>query len=155
MQGWIDLFRSLGESLIEVVRAELSALQEDLKRSGRHFGMALGLFGAAVLLLFWILGLAVFCVVAVLAIWLPLWGAALTVLGLFVLVAGVLVWLGTRQLQKVENPVDSVKRHVDDHLDWWQNGLLADKTLDIPPAAEEDLGDIGGEIRGDIGEDLP
>lgn len=150
MQGWIDLFRSLGESLIEVVRAETGALQEDLKRSGRHLGVALGLFGAAVLLLFWILGLAVFTLVSVLAVWLPLWAAALIVLALFVIVAGILAWLGLKQIRQVENPVDSVKRHVDDHLDWWQNGLLASgKTLDVSagPAAEP--------VAGDLSEDLP
>lgn len=136
MQGWIDLFRSLGESLIEVVRAETSALQTDLKTSGKHLGVALGLLGAAVLLLFWVLGLLIFCIVTVLSIWLELWAAALIVLGVFVLVMGILIWLGVRRLRLVENPVDSVKRHVDDHLDWWQNSLLAQgRALDIPPAA--------------------
>lgn len=140
MQAWIELFRTLGESLIEVVRAETSALQADLKTSGRHLGVALGLLGAAVLLLFWVLGLAIFCVIAVLAIWLPLWGAALIVLLVFAVLTGALVWLGLRRFRLVENPVDSVKRHVDDHLDWWQNGLLAQgRALDIPPAVPVDL----------------
>jgi hypothetical protein len=136
MQGWIDLFRSLGESLIEVVRAETSALQADLKSSGKHLGIALGLLGTAVLLLFWVLGLLIFLAIAVLSVWLQLWAAALIVLVVFVAVMAVLVWLGLRRFRLVENPVDSVKRHVDDHLDWWQNGLLAQgKALDIPPAA--------------------
>ena len=140
MQGWIDLFRSLGESLIEVVRAETTALQADLKTSGRHMGIALGLLGAAVLLLFWVLGLLIFCVIAVLSIWLQLWAAALIVLLVFVAIMAVLVMLGLRRLKLVENPVDSVKRHVDDHLDWWQNGLLAHgKALDIPPAVAVDM----------------
>lgn len=140
MQAWIELFRTLGESLIEVVRAETSALQADLKTSGRHLGIALGLLGAAVLLLFWVLGLAIFCVIAVLSVWLPLWGAALIVLVVFAGVMGALAWLGMRRFRLVENPVDSVKRHVDDHLDWWQNGLLAQgRALDIPPAVPVDL----------------
>ena len=50
MQGWIDLFRTLGESLVEVLRAESTALQTDLKTSGRHLGIALALFAGAVLL---------------------------------------------------------------------------------------------------------
>ena len=150
MQGWIDLFRSLGESLIEVVRAETGALQEDLKRSGHHLGVALGLLGAAVLLLFWILGLAVFTLVSLLAVWLQHWAAALIVLALFALIAGVLAWLGVKQLRQVENPVDSVKRHVDDHLDWWQSGLLATgKTVDISPGPAQAV------PAGDISEDLP
>ena len=42
MARWIDLFRSLGESLLEVWRAELDTLQDDFQRSGRHLGVALG-----------------------------------------------------------------------------------------------------------------
>jgi hypothetical protein len=140
MQGWIDLFRSLGESLIEVVRAETSALQADLKTSGRHMTIALGLLGAAVLLLFWVLGLLVFFVVTLLSIWLELWAAALIVLLVFAGFMGVLIMLGLRRLRLVENPVDSVKRHVDDHLDWWQNGLLAQgRAMDIPAAVTVDM----------------
>jgi hypothetical protein len=151
MQGWIDLFRSLGESLIEVLRAEVAALQEDLKRSGRSFGVALALFGAAVLLLFWILGLLVFSVVAILSIWLQTWAASLIVLALFSLVAGLLVWRGMAALRKVENPLDSVKKHVDDHLDWWQTHLLAEsKALDVQGVASGSVN-----AADSLGEDLP
>jgi len=66
MQPWIDLFRSLGEALLEVWRAELATLQDDLSRSGRHLGVALGLFGAAVVLLFWTVGLLLFVLIALL-----------------------------------------------------------------------------------------
>ena len=128
-----------------MLRAETGALQEDLKTSGRHMGVALALFGAAVLLSFWVLGLLVFLLVALLHVWLQLWAAALLVLLAFAGVMFVLALAGRSQWRKAENPVDSVKRHVDDHLDWWQNGLLAkDKTLDISPAP-----------AGDISEDLP
>jgi len=140
MQAWIELFRTLGESLVEVVRAETTALQADLKTSGRHMAVALGLLGAAVLLLFWVLGLLIFFLIALLSTWLQLWAAALIVLVVFAGVMGALAWLGVRRFRFVENPVDSVKRHVDDHLDWWQNGLLAQgRTLDIPPAVPVDL----------------
>ncbi|HWN44202.1 MAG TPA: phage holin family protein [Thermoanaerobaculia bacterium] len=140
MQGWIDLFRSLGESLIEVVRAETSALQADLKTSGRHMGVALAFFGAAVLLSFWVLGLLVFLLVTLIDIWLPLAAAAGIVFGIFLVAMLILGWLGWHRYLLAENPVDSVKRHVDDHLDWWQNGLLAQgKTLDIPPAVAVDM----------------
>ncbi|HEX3126098.1 MAG TPA: phage holin family protein [Thermoanaerobaculia bacterium] len=147
MQGWINLFRSLGESLIEVLRAETGALQEDLKRSGRHYGVALALFGAAALLSFWVLGLLVFLLITILHVWLQLWAAAAIVFGVFLVVMVVLGLAGRSQWRKAENPVDSVKRHVDDHLDWWQNGLLATgKTVDI--SAEP-------VTTGDLSEDLP
>jgi hypothetical protein len=135
MQGWIDLFRSLGESLIEVLRAEGTALQEELKRSGRNLGVALAFLGAAVLLVFWVLGLLLFFLVALFSIWLQLWAAVGIVLLLFAIPMTVLAWLGVARLRQVENPLDSVKRHVDEHLDWWQNGLLAaGRPLDVPTA---------------------
>jgi Putative Actinobacterial Holin-X, holin superfamily III len=145
MQPWIDLFRSLGEALLEVWRAELATLQDDLSRSGRHLGVALGLFGAAVLVLFWTFGLLLFVLISLLHVWLPWWGAALVVLALFLIAIAVLALLGRKRLRQVENPVETVRRRMDSHLDWWQHGLLArPQALDVEPAAtldaEEPLG---------------
>lgn len=148
MAGWIELFRSLGESLLEVWRAELATLQEDFGRSGRYLGSALGLLGAALILVFWIVGLLLFVLIALLHIWLPWWGASLAVLLLFLLASGLLAWLGVRRLRKVENPVGTVRRRVDSHLDWWQHGLLAQpKALDVEAAAAD--------RREPLGRDLP
>lgn len=138
MTGWIDLFRSLGESLLEVLRAEMKALQDDLTRSGRHLGIALALLGGAAAFLFWIVGLLVFFLVALLDVWLPLWGAALVVLALFVLVAASLGAVALRQARKAENPIETVRRHMDGHLDWWQENLLAQpRAVDVPVTAVE------------------
>ena len=140
MGGWIDKFRSLGESLFAVLRAELAALQEDLTRSGRHLGIALGLIGGAVIVLFWMTGLLLTLLVAVLSIWLKLWAATLIVFLLFALAAGLLAWLGMRRLKQIENPVETVRRHVDEHIDWIQNNLLRETpALDVTPVEEEDL----------------
>jgi hypothetical protein len=147
MSGWIEMFRGLGEALLDVLRAEVATLQEDLSRSGRIAGGALALLGVALVLLFWIVGLLVFALVAVLHIWWPLWAAALAVLVLFVLIAGILGGMGVRRLKTVENPVQTFRRRVDDHLDWWQNTLLREqRPLDVEPVTvsaafdgEEDL----------------
>jgi ABC-type proline/glycine betaine transport system permease subunit len=136
MREWIELFRSLGESLLEVLRAELEALQKDFATSGRHFRVALGLFGAAVMLAFWIVGLLLFVLISLLYIWLQLWAAALIVLALFAIAAAVLVSLGLRQLRKAENPIENVRRRVDDHIEWWQRLMAEPKTMDVTPAAE-------------------
>lgn len=150
MGGWIDKFRSLGESLFAVLRAELAALQEDLTRSGRHLGIALGLIGGAVIVLFWMTGLLLTLLVAVLSIWLKLWAATLIVFLLFALAAGLLAWLGMRRLKQVENPVETVRRHVDDHIDWIQNNLLRETpALDVTPAG------AGVTAVDDEEEDLP
>ena len=129
------MFRSLGEALLEVWRAELDTLQQDFQRSGRYLRLALAFLGAAAVLGFWIVGLLLFALVALLHIWLPWWGASLIVLALFLLAAAILVNLGLKRLKNVESPVTTVRRRVDNHLDWWQHGLLAQpKTLDVEPA---------------------
>lgn len=125
MSGWLDLVRSLGEALLEVLRAELGALQGDFQRSGRHLGSGLALLAGAAVLAFWAVGLVLFVLVTLFAVWLPLWGAALVVLALFLIGIGVLGWLGKRRLLEVENPVSSVRRRLDDHLAWWQQSFLA------------------------------
>ena len=137
------MFRSLGEALLEVWRAELDTLQQDFQRSGRYLGMALAFLGATAVLGFWIVGLLLFALVALLHIWLPWWGASLIVLVLFLLTEAILANLGVKRLKNVENPLTTVRRRVDNHLDWWQHGLLAQpKTLDVEPsvtASTEDL----------------
>jgi len=147
MSGWIDLFRSLGESLLEVIRAEVAALQDDFQRSGRHFGVALGLFGAAAVLLFWMVGLLLFVLITVLHVWLPLWAAALIVLALFVLAIAILGLLGMRHVRQVENPLQTVRRRVDSHLDWWQHSFLSQpQTLDVEPSAADDSEPLGRDL---------
>jgi hypothetical protein len=150
MGGWIAMFRSLGESLLEVLRAELATLQEDLNRSGRHLGAALGFLGVALILLFWLLGLLITLLIALLYIWLQFWAATLIVLLLFTAGTALLVWLGLQRLRQVESPMVTLRRHADDHLDWWQNNLLRETKppLDLEPAA-------GLPSGFDEGEDLP
>ncbi len=141
------MFRSLGEALLQVWRAELDTLQQDFQRSGRYLGVALGFLGATAVLGFWIVGLLLFALVALLHIWLPWWGASLIVLVLFVLVAAILANLGVKRLKKVESPITTVRRRVDSHLDWWQHGLLAQpKTLDVEPAVTENGDPLGRDL---------
>jgi putative superfamily III holin-X len=125
--SWIDLFRSLGGSLLEVLRAEVDAWKEELAVSGRHLGVGLGLLGGAAAILFWTMGALIFAVGAVLAIWLKVWAAALLVVGLFLFAGALLIWLGVRQLKRFENPLASLRERIDDHLDWWQHTLLREE----------------------------
>ncbi|HEV3073430.1 MAG TPA: phage holin family protein [Thermoanaerobaculia bacterium] len=126
VQGWIELFRSLGQALFEVLRAEARALGEDFRRSGAELARGLALLGGAAALGFWTLGALVLTLIAVLAIWLPPWAAALIVTALFASAAGLLALLGIRRLQRFESPAESIRQRVSDHLDWWNHRLLAE-----------------------------
>jgi len=75
---------------------------------------------------FWLAGVFTYFLIQVIAIWLPAWAAAgVVVLALLLLAAG-LAWWGWRTLKSIENPVDTVGRRLDDHLDWWEAKLVAE-----------------------------
>ncbi len=130
--AWIELFRGLGQAYLDLLRAEWAAVRRDLARSGKRLAWAAGLFGAAAAVGFWLVATLIYTLVAVLAIWLPQWGAALVVLGLLVLVVAGLALAGVAHLKRVENPAAVVGRRYEDHLDWWDDRLLAEERQ--PPA---------------------
>lgn len=136
---WTELVRELGLSIIDLLRAESRALQRDLAVSGKRAGVALGMLAIAAVLVFWSLGVATVVVVAVLSLWLPLWGAALTTLALVLLKAAILAWLGSRGLRKIEPPSVTVARHVDDLRAWWSEDLSLERDIDdvMVPRREE------------------
>ena len=125
---WIELFRSLGQAYLDLLAAEWAEVRRGLAASGRRILWAAAFFGAAAAVAFWLVALVLFLQVAILHVWLPWWGAAAVVTGFVLLVVAVLGWLGVRRVQKVESPVTTVTRRLDDHLDWWEGRLLAEGT---------------------------
>jgi len=77
-----------------------------------------------------------YLLVQVAAIWLPHWGAALVVTLFVLLVVAVLALLGYLRLKRFESPAVTVSRRVDDHLDWWNERLLAEERRRRPVGAE-------------------
>ena len=126
MASWTELFTGLNRALVDVVRAEIAQLNKDLKTSGRHLTVAIGLLAAACGLAMMVVAVLVFAAIAALALVLPVWGAALVVAGAIALAAGVLVLIAMRRFRAVENPAATVRRRVEDHLAWWQNRLVSD-----------------------------
>lgn len=124
LRRWRDLFASLGESLIDVAEAEVSALKQDLRHTGRRFSIAIAVAVAAAILAFWVVGATGFVMYQILVIWLPGWGAAAIVLGILLLVTLILGMIARQHLRDLEAPMDTVKRRVDNHLEWWQSNLL-------------------------------
>lgn len=125
MGGWIELFRSLGQALVEVYKAELGEVGKDLSTSGRQLGIALGLFAAAAAVGFWTLAALLYFAIQLLArLGLPLWGAAGVVTLVLLILVALLGGLGYRRLQRVESPVRSVRRRFEDHQAWWSERML-------------------------------
>ena len=123
-QSWSDTFHGLGASVLALLRAELEALEKDLSISARHLGIGLGLLAAAGAFGFWTLGVATYFLIHLVAIWLPVWAAALIVTAVFGLVVAGLGFAGLSKLKKFENPVGTVRRRLEDNLDWWQTRVV-------------------------------
>lgn len=130
IRGWADLLRSLGESLAAVFGAEAAALKGDLRASGRRLFVAVMIGAAAAFLFFWSVGVGAFLLFQVLVLWLPQWGAAAIVLGVFLVAAGICTALARRRLGSIELPAETVRRRIDDHVAWWQQEVLHEPTAD-------------------------
>ena len=126
-RGWIELVRSLGGALLEVWRAEAAELKEELGETSIHLAWGVGLMIAAGMVGFWTLAAGIYFVIHLLALWLPLWGAAGVVLLLLALTVLTLVWLGTRRFQRWENPAELVGRRVRSHRAWLEEHLLPEE----------------------------
>jgi uncharacterized membrane protein YqjE len=132
MSAWLELFRSLGQALIALAKAELETVGEELAASGKRLTGALVLFGAAAAVAFWTVGLSLYTVVLVIALWLPQWAAAAIACGASILAVAVLAGIGVVRLRRLEGPARTLARHLEDHREWWNNRLLADG--ETPPA---------------------
>ncbi len=139
---WRETFSALGESLIEVLRAELAVIGEAWKGSLRHLAVALGFFAVAgYVALVCLPALLIFALVQGLHKGLdwPLWGAALVVAALVVLIVYVLVMLALKRLHKrFENPVATVRLRVADHTAWWNDRVLKGLEQDNETAGASD-----------------
>lgn len=131
-RSWTDLLRSLGESLLGLVDAEVAALKGDLKASGRQLSIAVALLVLAAFLFFWVVGVAGFVCYQILTLWLPSWGSAAIVWGIYLCLAILSAALARRRLRAIEPPVETFRRHADDHRDWWRSQVL------MEPAQERD-----------------
>jgi hypothetical protein len=131
-RDWGERLLALRDALGELYAAEGEALSRDLARWGKAFAVALLLLLAALALGFWLLAVLVGFLVALLAIWLPVWGAVLATAGVLALVVGGLAWLGWRRLAALGGPLARVRRRWRDHADWWRERVFDAPTDEEP-----------------------
>jgi len=121
--GWLARAQNLGSAFFAVLKAELSAAPEDLGESGRGLLRAALLLTVTLALGFWTVGLLVYFLIEMLALWLPRWGAVGIVFGLF-LVGTVLFALAcVARARRIETPAAMLDRRFRDHAAWWQQRI--------------------------------
>jgi len=123
-RSWVHLFRGLGETLLELLRAEVRALTEDLKATGRRLAGAVAIFAVAGFFLFWACGVLAYLAIVLLASVLSPAAAAAVVLGALLLITAIFVAWGYLKLRRLETPGATVRRRLDDSKGWWRERVL-------------------------------
>lgn len=133
---FFERLRAINSAFFAVLRAELEALTADLGAAGRRYASGALLLAVTLAIGAVLLAVLVFVAIAVLALWLPWWGAGLVVAGVLLLVGLACGFAAMRQLRG-ENPGQIVQRHVNDHLDWWQRRVASESGAGSPPIGRD------------------
>lgn len=151
---FFERLRAINSAFFAVVRAELEALTAELGAAGKRYASGALLLAVTLAIGAVLLAVLVFVAIAVLALWLPWWGAGLVVAGVLAL-AGALCGFAAMRKLRGENPGQIVQRHVNDHLDWWQMRVARDGAAGSTPLPGRSGVGAGGGEDTDLEEDLP
>jgi len=99
-----ELLRQLATDATELVRQELQLARVELTDKGKKAGASAGLFGAAAILGLGAFGALTACLIAALALVLPLWAAALIVSVVYGGAAAIVALRGKKSLADVSSP---------------------------------------------------
>lgn len=113
-----ELVSSLSEQTSRLVREEVALASTELKEKGRHAGIGAGMFGAAGVVALFGGGALVTTFIALLALAMDVWAAALIVTVVLFALAAVLALTGKKQVAqatpaKPEHATDSVRTDVE------------------------------------------
>ncbi|MBW5420811.1 phage holin family protein [Streptomyces sp. BG9H] len=105
------------QQLAQLVRDEMHLAQVEMVQKGKRFGIGGGLFGGAGMVAFLALQALVATGIAAFALVLPVWASALTVFGVLLVIAGVLTFVGKKQVAQAAPPtpeqaIESIKADV-------------------------------------------
>lgn len=107
-----ELVATLTTLVTDLVRGEIDLFVAQLKEKGKRFGLAIGLFAGAAVLLVFMVGVLLTAAVLALALVLPGWAAALCIAGLLLLVAALLAYLGLRGVMKAKIGTPAIKSNL-------------------------------------------
>ena len=140
--GWLARAQNLGSAFFAVLKAELAAAVQELSESGRGLLRAALLLTVTLALGFWTVGLLVYFLIEMLALWLPRWGAVGAVFGLFVLGTVLFAVAAVRRARRIEPPTAMLERRFRDHTSWWQE-RIGGEARSSGPGAGVGLADDG------------
>ncbi len=111
-----ELVKQLAEETSTLVRQELDLAKAEMTQKGKQAGLGIGQLGGAGL---YALGALTACIIAALALAMPVWLAALIVTLIYAVVAAVLYFTGRRQLAKAGPPTPEItQQSIKEDVEW-------------------------------------
>ena len=114
-----ELVKQLGEEVSTLVRQEIELARAEMTVKAKRAGVGLGELGSGGIAALFALGALTTCVIAALALVMPLWAAALIVAAVYGVIAAMLVVVGRRQLQEATPPVpERTQQTIKEDIEW-------------------------------------
>ena len=114
-----EIVKELAEEVSNLVRAELDLARAELTEKGKRAGIGIGELGAAGLVALYALGALTACIIAALALAMPVWTAALIVAVVYGIIALVLYLVGRQQLEKGLPPTpERTQQTIKEDIEW-------------------------------------
>jgi Putative Actinobacterial Holin-X, holin superfamily III len=114
-----ELVKQLAEETSTLVRQELELAKAEMTQKGKQAGLGLGELGGAGIVGLYALGALTACLIAALALAMPVWLAALIVAVVYGIIASVLALIGRRQLQQGLPPTpERTQQTVKEDIEW-------------------------------------
>jgi hypothetical protein len=100
-----ELVKQASEQLSALMRQEMRLAQAEMTQKGKRAGLGGGMYGGAAAVAY--VAFMAFAAAAIAGLWLvvPLWGAALIVGGVLLVVAAILAMLGKQQMRQAKPPM--------------------------------------------------
>jgi putative superfamily III holin-X len=116
-----ELVKQLAEETSTLVRQELELARAEMTQKGKKAGLGLGELGGAGIVALYALGALTACLIAALALAMPVWLAALIVAVVYGIIAGVLALIGRRQLKSTSLTPERTQQTVKEDVEWAKN----------------------------------
>src|SRR2546429_2926157 len=114
-----DLVKQLAEETSLLVRQEIELARTEMTLKAKRAGIGLGELGGAGIVALLAIGALTACLIAALALAMPVWAAALIVAVVYGAVAGVLAVVGRRQLQRGLPPTpERTQQTIKEDIEW-------------------------------------
>lgn len=140
-ETWSESLQSLGTSVLDLIKVEAAAAAQDFKVFFTQVAKLLAVAAVSLVILFYVPFLVLFTVLDGIsaATGYPYWGSGLILLGavlLFLGLVGAITYFVV--IRKMENPVQTVQRRLDDHRGWWRHEIFEE-----PRRLDDTRGSLG------------